>query len=185
MPIILITGCMKSGKSKFLIKKYWNLMIKQEKILMAFQPTKNTRDDGVIRSDGTKKLIGAVKVEKATDILKYDKVDVFFIDELQMYEPEDLHKTLQELNKKGKTVYIAGLDYDYRGIEFKTYAKIKNQSYITKKIILEADRCSAPNCSCKGTMTILKRLGQATDNIESSINKYYPVCMHHFINGID
>lgn len=184
MPIILITGCMKSGKSKFLIKKYYNYLIKNDKILMAFQPLKNTRDGGFIKSRGINKVVGAVVIDKATDMLKYDKVDIFFIDELQFFDPEELNETLEELSQKGKTVYIAGLDFDYRGKFFKSYEKIYNQPYITRRVNLEA-KCSVPNCECKGVMTMLERLGKAENDIENEINVYKPVCMHHFINGID
>lgn len=109
MPLTLILGPMKSGKSLELIARVAPYEFADCKVLYV-QPKKNVRDEGITSRAGIN--------TKAISVSSLDKVkphfDVLGIDEIHMFAVKDI-KLIEKWLKEGKAIFIGGLDLDYRG----------------------------------------------------------------------
>lgn len=105
--IIFISGCMKAGKSQWLIEeaksgKYYKID--------AFKPLTKNRGGNYIVSRGCESKLSCKKVMDITEAIA-SKADCIVIDEYQFFNSDQLRYTLQELRKRPFTnVLIAGLD---------------------------------------------------------------------------
>ncbi|MDF2839316.1 MAG: Thymidine kinase [Clostridia bacterium] len=116
--IEVIVGSMFSGKSEELIRRVNRARIAKQKV----QVFKHCIDDRyaidhVVSHNGTK--TEAIKITKASDILKYLDEDAFVItiDEVQFFD-EEIVDVCVKLADQGKRVIAAGLDQDFRGEPF-------------------------------------------------------------------
>jgi thymidine kinase len=116
--IEVIVGSMFSGKSEELIRRVNRARIAKQKV----QVFKHCIDDRyaidhVVSHNGTK--TEAIKITKASDILKYldDDAFVITIDEVQFFDAEIVDVCVK-LADQGKRVIAAGLDQDFRGEPF-------------------------------------------------------------------
>lgn len=107
--ITTFTGPMHSGKSETMIR-YYNKIYNKDSILV-FKPGVDTRDEGVIRSKGSSKSIGAICIRDLSEIVDYVNEDItnIFIDEIQFMTGSV--KTLLKLSIMDDIdIYCAGLN---------------------------------------------------------------------------
>ena len=109
MSFTAIIGPMKSGKSLELIARLAPYQYTDLHILFV-QSAKHVRDSGVQSRAGVQ--ADAKHVSTLREI--GDDFDIIAIDEFHMFDdPGDIH-TLSAWLQSGKSVYVAGLDVDYR-----------------------------------------------------------------------
>lgn len=107
MPLTLIIGPMKSGKSLELIARVAPYEYTDKKVLYV-QPAANKRD----RQINSRLGIGlkAQKFKRLRDVI--DDFDVIAIDEAHMFKPSDAQQ-ISTWTKAGKEVLVCGLDLAY------------------------------------------------------------------------
>ena len=171
--IKLVYGCMKAGKSAYLIDLY-NKKIKKGKTVEVFEPEENTRDKGQLKSRKYKQSIDATiyrdRLTSNADVVILDELNLVNINKI-----EQLKKDCLELKKQKKQVYIACLDKMADGNNFKQYDMIQDIIDEAKQIKGKCEFCDEP-----ATMTKLERSKEATDYIEGIYNKYYACCHDHW-----
>lgn len=114
----VVCGSMFSGKSEELIRKLRRAKIAKKKIIV-FKPSIDHRTSlaHVSSHDGNK--VSAISVDSPLHIIEQTPIDtdIVGIDEAQFFSHE-LINTVLDLINDGKTVIIAGLNLDYRGVPF-------------------------------------------------------------------
>lgn len=122
--ITFVSGPMKSGKSSFLFefRKAMN-QYEETKSFHYFQPSLNTRDEGIDSREYDEKIYANV-TNASRDIinfLHYESIilqeSVIFIDEVQFYD-EEIIDVIEYLRLEGSHVVLCGLDMDFRGLPF-------------------------------------------------------------------
>jgi thymidine kinase len=108
MPLTLITGPMKSGKSLELIARVAPYEFARKRVIY-IQPKRDTREEGISSRLGLN-----TKAERVASLrnIKTD-ADVIGIDEVHMFDAEDAD-IVERWLKDGKEVLASGLDLDYR-----------------------------------------------------------------------
>jgi len=109
MPLTLILGPMKSGKSLELIARVAPYEFAERQVLYV-QPKANVRDEGITSRVGINTKAINVKSLKSVKA----PFDVIGIDEVHMFAVKDI-ELIECWIKKGKALFISGLDLDYRG----------------------------------------------------------------------
>lgn len=105
----LILGPMKSGKSLELIARVAPYEFANQQVLYV-QPEANVRDTGISSRLGINTK--AISVTSLEDIST--PFDVIGIDEANMFDPKDA-EVIEKWLTQGRSVFISGLDLDYRG----------------------------------------------------------------------
>lgn len=100
---------MKSGKSLELIARVAPHQFADHEVVYV-QPYANVRDTGVSSRLGVN--TEALSVKSLNDVPK--NFDVIGIDEIHMFKTKDL-KHVEDWLRAGKSLFISGLDLDYRG----------------------------------------------------------------------
>ena len=113
MDLTLILGPMKSGKSFNLISHFAPLKYTDIPFAL-YQSDRNVRDTHIASRNGL--ALEARKIKSLNDISDNEAV-VIGIDELHMFDPDQLD-VLVSLLHKGVKVVAAGLDLDYKGKMF-------------------------------------------------------------------
>jgi thymidine kinase len=177
--INLIFGCMFSGKSTEsirLIRRYNNT---NKKLLVVNHKLDNRYGDSIISSHD-KIQLKCVSLENLEDIKEseeYKSVDIIFIEEGQFFK--DLFDFVTNAaDNEHKTVYVTGLDGDYKRNMFGDICRlIPHAENITKLKAL----CSI----CKdGTLAnFTKRIVDDTKlELIGNENMYIPTCRIHYNN---
>lgn len=109
MPLTLILGPMKSGKSLELIARVAPHEFADSRVLYV-QPKANIRDEGVSSRLGINTKAASVKSLKSIK----EGFDVIGIDEVHMFAVKDID-CIEKWLRQGKALFISGLDLDYRG----------------------------------------------------------------------
>ena len=109
MPLTLIIGPMKSGKSLELISAVTPHEISGKDLLL-IQPHKNERDNEISSRAGLQKP--ARKVHRLSDIT--DDFSVIGVDEVHMFQAADIDWLKKQVHAK-KEIIVSGLDIDYSG----------------------------------------------------------------------
>jgi thymidine kinase len=116
----VICGPMFSGKSEELIRRLRRATIAKQKVI-AFKHSFDVlraQAKQIVSHNGT--IITAISTEDIQDICLNsleDSVQVVGIDEVQFFH-SSIVSTIYELIEGGKTVVVAGLDLDFRGVPF-------------------------------------------------------------------
>ena len=122
--IEVVCGSMFSGKTEELLRRVKRAQIAKQKV-QVFKPMIDDRYsvDHIQSHDANRTQ--SVRVEKATDILKYieNNTRVVGIDEAQFFD-DSLVEVAQTLAYRGIQVIIAGLDMDFRGQPFGPMPKL-------------------------------------------------------------
>jgi thymidine kinase len=100
---------MKSGKSLELIARVAPYEFANQEVLY-IQPEANVRDKGIVSRIGINTT--AITVKSLRDITPL--FDVIGIDEIHMFNPKET-PVIDSWIKEGKSVFVTGLDLDYRG----------------------------------------------------------------------
>lgn len=119
---------------------------------MMFKPTIDNRysDTEVVSRDGDK--IICVNIQNIYDLIAYrDLVDIFFIDEFQFIEGNDLHVILNNFIDEGKKFYIAGLNLTSERKPFGNMPQLLALADEVEYLEAKCDRCgrSAVYTYCK------------------------------------
>lgn len=216
-------GPMKSGKSRYLVKKAEELYA-QNIAFLAFKPVLDTRDGSYIRSRHQScRDIQALAISQAQEILKTVQqvseqpekfvqqqpaaqpdclaiqavlahqapLQACLIDEIFLLD-SSLPDVIKSLLKTGISVYMSGLDRDFRG-EYFPLKEVKNKSVSMKDIIDQCDR-SLPlkaRCEiCDQPAALTQRLINGlpapynSPTVLIGDEEYQPRCLeHHQIEG--
>lgn len=113
MPLTLILGPMKSGKSRILIEHFLGLE-KTNTPFALFQSALNVRDEKIRSRDGIE--MDGKKVHTLAEALKLD-VRAVGIDEIHMFDEQEAD-IIARLLERSIEVVAAGLPTDYRGQMF-------------------------------------------------------------------
>jgi thymidine kinase len=171
--IILVHGCMKSGKSKHLIE---NLQQPENKDHEAFKPEIDTRDGDFIRSRAFKGIeIPCKRIGDPRLSLDSTKKIIAF-EEFQFFQAEQLIEVVLELKERGKKVFLVGLDLLATGAEWETYTKIRPLADKNIHLKAKCHKCGEP---AEFTALLQGAIGEDVQ-IESSKTVYEPCCREHF-----
>ncbi len=127
--IILITGCMYSGKSKKLIEMI-DSATQQDKRVACFKPSVDKRDKGVIKSRDYDKTFEAWVIGENGEVPTLPKgylhtVDMVAVDETQFLDTNSI-KWLLDIGKGyGIPIIFAGLSGDFKGQPFHSIEYLK------------------------------------------------------------
>lgn len=126
--IVLISGSMYSGKSKKLIEIIDSYVSNDKRVLL-FKPKQDKRDFGVIKSRDydkyfTAHLIGG-GVAPAFPKGYLDTVKVVIVDEAQFLDKRAFKYLVGLVKGYNIPMILAGLDTDFRGVEFTPITWIK------------------------------------------------------------
>jgi len=137
---------MSSGKSEQLIRLLKRVIIAQRNVLV-FKPMRDTRTDACTIASRDGKRHEAVAVADPVDILRRveeaGEVSAVGVDEIHFFDASLVH-VAEELVKRGKRVFMAGLDTDSRGMPFATVANLMAISDVADKQTAICMRCGAP-----------------------------------------
>lgn len=124
----IITGPMRSGKSAYLLDKISELKGQGQRVL-AFKPVLDVRDGMQIKSRNGAPPFRAEPITNARQVIKTtlhqaggstdQTIGAVFIDEIHLLQ--NCHEILlarHHLTQHGISVYMAGLDTDFRGLPF-------------------------------------------------------------------
>jgi len=117
----MFLGPMCSGKSLEMIEEFSRLKIADKRIGL-FQPERNVRDEHIESRNGGK--LEAIKISKIADLLHFDEVDHIGIDEIHMFNHDQISKVKNDakiikcLLQRGKQISVSRLDLDYQGRMF-------------------------------------------------------------------
>ncbi|KAF0981776.1 hypothetical protein FDP41_012433 [Naegleria fowleri] len=147
MPLILITGCMFSGKTTELFA-YVEQVEKEGQSWVIFKKNIDTRyskDHACSHNQVQKK---ATSTENLMNVLSETKQhDMIAVDEGQFFS--DLVPFCEELVKEGKTVVVSALNADYKNQPFPVVSALSSLEYteiIEKKA--ECQYCKQENATC-------------------------------------
>ena len=165
----IILGSMFSGKTSRLVEiykqcKFCNIDVE------VINHSIDDRYDEELMSTHDKIKIPCLKTNKIVDVLKkIEKVDVVLINEGQFFD--DLYEMVLEMLKKGKKVYVCGLDGDF---ERKKFGQILDLIPLCDKVSKLTSLCSI----CKnGTPGIFsKRISCEKEQTVVGSDNYIPVC---------
>ncbi|MBQ2639253.1 MAG: hypothetical protein IJF92_00605 [Bacilli bacterium] len=168
--ITVYTGPMFAGKSSKLIEKYAS--IHNVHRVLAFKPSKDTRDKTKIKSREYIKTIDAIVIKKFEDILKYVSNDckVIMIDEAQFIEGDP--KVLLNLSiKEEADIYVAGLSLTS---EQEPFGKMPEILALADRIIFIQSDCHF----CGRPAQFTKCLEKKDEEILVGSDQYIPVCKY-------
>ncbi|PIQ67223.1 thymidine kinase [Candidatus Uhrbacteria bacterium CG_4_9_14_3_um_filter_41_35] len=168
--LVVITGCMFSGKTEELIRQ-----LKRSRIaglgVVTFKPARDTRTGAEVksRSGGT---LDAHEVKDSAEILTIVKdVDhVVGIDEAQFFDPGLVDVVLQLIRKK-KRVIVSGLDTDSFEKPFEVMAQLIALAHPVVKLTAVCMKCRVREA------TRSQRLNESFDRIQVGDGEYEPRCL--------
>jgi thymidine kinase len=114
MPLTLILGPMKSGKSLELIQHFAPLTFSNIPFVL-YQSARNVRDEHIASRGGV--AISAEKITRIPDGVE-ERYRVVGIDEAHMFLAQDIVPAIERLLRQNIDVIVAGLDTDYQGKMF-------------------------------------------------------------------
>lgn len=138
--LVVFCGPMFSGKSTCLVGELRVAPHAKYQVL-AFKPDIDTRrGEGINTDDGGHFPATAIDTNKPETILRMvgPDIDIVGIDEAQFFKG-DLVGVCRTLVRRGKAVWVAGLDKDFRGEPFGQMAELKQEA---DRIVSRLARCS-------------------------------------------
>lgn len=177
----LFLGPMFAGKSTELITKLRNLYdsgINSNKIILINHKFDNRYSDKSFISTHNGDSVESIPLTSLSDLLNNKIIDIhskdyILIDEGQFFN--DLFPTVKQLLKYGKTIYISGLDGDFKQKPFTDSGLLDLIPYATSVKKFTA-RCSI----CNKTAPFTKRIINSDEKIlVGGANDYQPVCINH------
>ena len=178
--INLIIGCMFSGKSTETIRLIRRYKTMGNKNILIINSSKDNRYGESVISSHDKVQVNCISLNKLGDIKEkedYVKADVIFIEEGQFFS--DLFSfATNAADNDNKTVYVTGLDGDYKREVFGDICRlIPHAENVTKLKAL----CAI----CKdGTLAnFTKRIVESKElELIGNDNMYIPTCRFHYNN---
>lgn len=174
MSLTVITGSMFAGKSKKLIE----LGKEHEgEAVLFIKPAVDNRYsvDEIVTHDG--ESVRAMVIDNDTKVSMHQYftimgADVVMFDEAQFFTDDLIGMATSIAGEK--PVYVAGLNYDYKGKEFETTAKLIE---LADEVIELTAECA----ECKGEATLTAKTSGSDKRVElGSKDIYKPVCANCF-----
>lgn len=176
--LTVFTGSMFASKSSALISQGERHSIAGHNVVYV-KPFSDTRvldgsiADGLYTHSG--RGVEAVTLQESTYLLNaktwiaINLADVILFDEVQFYEGK-IVDIIQELLSKGKVVYVAGLDMDYKGKHFNVTANLMG-------IADDVHKLKAVCYSCGEDSYVTAKVGGTDDRLQlGSKDIYQPLC---------
>jgi thymidine kinase len=132
--IHVISGCMASGKSLYLI----SLIEKYQNHCKVGIYSNNP----YIESRYNNLRIPCRQIRSAQEI-DLEQFEIYAFDEAQLFD-EEIVKICTKLTQKGKTVYVSGLDLDYKSIPFSGMATLMALATTVTKLQAQCSACGKP-----------------------------------------
>jgi thymidine kinase len=166
----LIIGPMFSGKTTELLRITKRLISINLNVLL-LNYYEDTRYSTTEMSTHDKTSLPCIFVRDLNEI-KYDEYDIICINEAQFFQ--NLVKFCKEALEKNKTLYICGLDGDYKQEKF---GEILDLVPLADNITKLHAFCTV----CKNTTPayFTKRICESTEQKLIGTNEYIPVCRKH------
>ncbi|MCK4386898.1 MAG: hypothetical protein KAV41_02340 [Candidatus Pacebacteria bacterium] len=179
--LIVILGPMKGGKSfetigRFMPLKYTDISFG------LFQPKRNVRDEQIQSKNGN--IIPSQKISNLNELLNKN-LDIIGIDEIHMFEENEIQAIETLLKRKNQQIIMSGLDTDYIGKMFPVIRKILELG--PNKIIYKRAVCEV----CKKMEAVYTQIFDKTgkpvlDKLPPVVPDdgsyiYKPVCRNCFI----
>ncbi|OEC78259.1 thymidine kinase [Bacillus halotolerans] len=180
--LTVFTGSMFAGKSTALVEA-GKKESEEGKTVLFIKPTLDSRysENEIVTHDG--ESVRAMVIDPNTDMdfldfLTIMGADVVLIDEAQFFD-DTLLFMVSDLLKKGKTVYVAGLNTDYKLKPFETTTKLME---IADEVKVLTAVCA--DCAKQGATVTIKKSG-SDDRIElGSEDIYKPVCHECYLISV-
>lgn len=141
--MLVIAGCMNSGKSEELVKRRKRAGFARKEV-QAFHPkdVEELKKGKIVSKNGSS--FPSEPVEKARDILRLVKptTHLVIIDEAQFFDSEIVPVCL-ELVKERKEVLVAGLDLDSRAEPFGSMPLLLTYAHDVVKLKAVCQKCGA------------------------------------------
>ena len=174
--ITLIIGCMFSGKSTELIKKYNEYNEHNDKNILLINHTNDTRyGKNVISSHNKKQLkcFSCLELKEARSHESYKTSNMIMIDEAQFF-PDLFDFVIKASETDNKDIIIAGLDGDYKREPF---GDILRLIPLSDDIIKLKATCKF----CNNTAIFTKRIiNNNKQFLIGGTESYVPVCRTHY-----
>jgi thymidine kinase len=174
--LILITGCMFSGKTTRLIH-FANKALDDGKKIEIYYPEIDTRygENHITSHDGVKLLSKALPVNISA--IPYVGEQVIFIDELHFFG-NGMVAAIDELQQKGVDLIVSGLDTDYRN---KPFGIMPAVMHLADEIIQLKAKCTI--CGNDATYTFRKDAKKDDETIVvGGTDLYEARCEEHYVN---
>ena len=137
----LVVGCMKAGKSKYLIDCYVG-----SEIVEAYKPVLDTRNPDAIISrsyaGNTDMQIPCQQVSSLYDINPTQPIVI--VDEFQFFNAEELKDFVLKCKQRHHKLVMAGLDLLADGTEWSSYTAIKPMADKITKLRAKCSICGEP-----------------------------------------
>jgi len=173
--LIVITGCMFSGKTDMLISMAVAHQIAHNKVEV-FKPAKDKRYDAVKIVSHNGRAILSHPIGTSTQIISIlgecGGANVICIDEVQFFKPENILRDVNLLLRSGRTIICAGLAQDSFGKSFGAMPELLARA---DKIIHLTAVCV--KCKSIGEATRTYRRGNSTAQVVvGGAELYEPRC---------
>ncbi|NRF01906.1 thymidine kinase [Bacillus subtilis] len=180
--LTVFTGSMFAGKSTALVEA-GKKESEEGKTVLFIKPTLDSRysENEIVTHDGESVRAMVIDHDTQMDIIDFFAIigaDVVLFDEVQFFT-DDLVEMVSDLVGDGKTVYVAGLNSDYKLKPFKTTTKLME---IADEVKVLTAVCA--DCAKQGATVTIKTSG-SDDRIElGSEDIYKPVCHECYLISV-
>lgn len=172
--IELIFGCMYSGKTEELLKQMHRAKYAKKRFQL-FKPIIDDRYSATAVTSHNQNSLDGVPVHEVWQILSLVEAstDIVGIDEAQFFT-DDIIDVVNTLSKVGKTVWVAGLDTDWKAQPFGPMPKLMA---IADRLHKQYAICQV----CGDLATRTQRLVASTEDVLVGANNMYEArCRVHF-----
>ena len=170
-------GSMYSGKSSELLRQGERHILAGHKVVF-IKPVRDLRyaKDEIVTHAGVKVEAVRVRSIDRVDILpQVVGADVVLIDEVQFFD-NLLSMQIMELLRKGKTVYVSGLDMDFMGEPFSLTADLMARADVVNKF-----KAVCAGCGADATYSGKNAKASKKKRIELGAKELYiPLCRECF-----
>jgi len=164
---ILVSGCMQSGKSKFIIENY------ADKDIECFKPDVDTRDGAVIKSRAYEKTIPCTMISSLRKV--QPNKPIVILDEMQFFNAEELKDFVVKCKAEHRQLVAVGLDLLANKKEWGTYTAVKELCDVEIKLKAKCSVCKQP----AGYTALISGDKHKAIQIEGEA-KYSPRCLNHW-----
>lgn len=178
MSLEIVIGCMKSGKSTYVIEKYMGFTAIGISC-MVINHACDIRYGINVVSNHNKKSIPCISVNELMPLISstdYEKSSHIIVEESHFFP--DLRTFVEKCIDSGKHIIVIGLSGDYKGNPF---GQVLNCIPLAERVIHHHALCEV---CCDGTLASFShRIDTTTDSqiLIGGSDKYIAVCRKHWI----
>ena len=183
--VTLVTGCMFSGKTDELVKRY-EKYLKQGIHVIIVKPNLDTRYGATteICSHDNKRapafLIDETNPWKIRELVDQERAAAVIIDEVQFFPGEATRDVIVDIRGSGIDVTAAGLDYNFLRKPFGATPFLESIADVRQRLFA---RCVEPECHEPAIYTERLAIAGMKEVVVAGAELYLPKCAaHHRIN---